>query len=164
MDEEKINKGRNEVNAGLSLIQQGQKEDAGRHFMEALDCYESIQDPHQKRDELAVIAVMFTKIGIYDLSLMAIQDAIELDKQLNDQHLLAEDMITLGNINQSLGNLQKAEASQREALKISLKYKYYDDAASASTNLAIILWNQDRMDEAVKLLKNSLEYLINKPF
>jgi tetratricopeptide (TPR) repeat protein len=63
----------------------------------------------------------------------------------------------------NLGRTEEAVGIQKRALKISLDNGDYANAASASTNLALIVGRQGRMDEAINLLKSSLAYLEKKP-
>jgi len=56
----------------------------------------------------------------------------------------------------------EAVRNYREALQLCLENGDFDNAASASTNLAGIIANQDKMPEAITLLRNSLGYLQKK--
>ena len=84
---------------------------------------------------------------------MGVREAIALDKKLGEPRQLAEDIVTLGNANINLGKVDEAAENYRDALQLCLDNGDYDNAASASTNLAGIIANQDKMPEAITLLR-----------
>ena len=101
--------------------------------------------------------------GHHDLALAAVQDALVLDEQLQDHRHLAEDLLTQGNIQMQLGRVDDAEVSYERALARSLEHGHMDNAASASTNLAILLANSGRLPQAIARLQESLAYLLEQP-
>lgn len=164
MDEDIIESGRQEVNNGIGKLKMGQKDKASTHFMKAMDYFDSIDDKMKRRDELGVFASLLVRMGFGDLAVMSGGDAIELDRALGEKKKLVEDLLTLGNAHDTLGNPDKAIENNQEALRICLDNGYFADAASANTNLAGIIANKGRMDEAISMLRKSLEYLKKEPF
>jgi len=156
-------RGTEHVKAGIQAAQRGRADDAGQHFLAALDVFAKLPDPAERRGELGPAAMAFERVGHHDIALMAVQDALELDELLNDHRHFAEDLLTLGNIQMNLGRTGEAEATYERALAICLKYGYLDDAASASTNIAILMANSDRMPLAMERLRQSLAYLAKQP-
>ena len=63
-----------------------------------------------------------------------------------------------------LGVAEEASRAYRSALAIGLEQRHFANAASASTNLAVLLANSGQLDQAIELLKNSLEYLEKESF
>ena len=104
-------------------------------------------------------------LNVFDLGLEATQMVIRIDNLLNlNPEDLVDDLIAYGNFQWKLDNLPKAIEAFKKVIDIGLKNNDYSNAASASTNLAIILINNKQVDEGIKLLENSLEYLSRKPF
>jgi tetratricopeptide (TPR) repeat protein len=164
MDSEYLNLIKKEIDSGYELSRGIEKSKASQHFMNALDISASIQDQRLKQQQLSMLSIICSTNGFFDIALMAVQDALDIDTALNDNKSLVSDYLTLGNVNSSLGKPQEAENIYRKALKIALDNHIYTDAASASTNIAMIVGNQNKLAEANTLLNNSLEYLKKAPF
>ena len=164
MDKDLVQTCQKEVNEGIRFLQQSDKIRAGKYLMEGLKCAENILEPREKHEQLSMLALLFEMLGFYDLSLMAFQQAIELNTQLKDENLLAKDLLHIGNAITSLGKFQKAEEIFRRALPIFLKNNSYDDLACTLTNIGQIMANQGRFLESVDMFKKSLEYLQEEPF
>jgi tetratricopeptide (TPR) repeat protein len=163
-DEEIIRKSISEANIAVGIIRTGRL-DAGAHFWRALEYLDNIKDLPTRRKQLIHISTeLFNGFMFYDLSLFAVQSAIEIDKILQDQRTLVADIIAYGNINMNMGNNDLAADNYRKAIDICLKNKDYADAASASTNLAGILASNGKMLEAIPLLYQSIEFLRKDPF
>lgn len=162
MDKQIADQSKAEIEQGVEALKRGDKDTASNHFWNALDCLGDIQDEQVRRDELGPLALYFADLGLLDMALIGAREAIVLDKKLGDTRNLAEDILTLGNINLNLGKLAQATENYQEALQLCLDNGDFDNAASASTNLASIIANQDRMPEAITLLRNSLVYLQKK--
>ncbi len=131
---------------------------------EAFEHYLAIIDDAEKRKNLGKYTVTLDQIGFYDLALEVAIEAIELDKKLNDEQHLAEDIMACGNANLHLNNEDLALKYYKQALEMSLKSGHLNNAASATTNMALIIGNQGNMKEAVDLLYKSLTYLSKMPF
>lgn len=159
MDEEIVVRSREELIAGRRALERGEKDKASTHFWNVLDCLDEIEDRKERRGELWLFASHLVKLGFIDLAVMAVREAIELDETLGDRRHLAEDILTLGNANLQLGNTDEAAVNYREAMQIFLDNEEYGNAASACTNLAGIIANQGQMDDAISLLRKSMEYL-----
>ena len=163
-DEEIIRKSVNEANIAMSMIREG-RINAGVHFWRALVYLDSLKDLRMKRNELIIISnQLFSRMKFYDLSLFAVQSAIELDELLQDPRSLVNDMIDYGNINVNMGNNDLALDNYRRVIDICLGNNDFANAASASTNLGGILASMGKMLEAIPLLNQSIEYLKKAPF
>lgn len=148
-----------EAHAGLAALRGGAKDDAGLHFLRALASLDDVPQPLERRNLLSEIAEFFAQEGFEDLALMAALEAIAADEQLGLERGLAKDRITYANLHLRLGNMEQAEAIYRALIDRCLQQKDYANAASASTNLAGILANNNYPADAIRLLENSLEYL-----
>ena len=164
MDEENAKAATAEANEGIARIIAGRADEASVHFTNALDRVGLIVNDRARRDELSLLAGMFDQVGFPDLALMAAQQAIDLDKTLGLDALLALDMLALGNAHASMENTTKAEAAFRQALAVFIDRNDLADAASATTNIAAIVANRGEMDDAIGLLNKSLGYLEQSPF
>lgn len=164
MDDEKITLVRDEVQKGMDAIAAGNNDLGSRHFWTATDILATIQDDSKKRDEMSSLAYIFTRYGFHDLALIEASELVVIDEKLGNNRNLAEDLLALGNANTNLGQADKAEENYNRALKICLKKGYYSNAASASTNIAGIKAEQNKMDDAIALLRKSLEFLEKEPF
>src|SRR5262249_8773672 len=117
-----------------------------------------------RRDEISTLATLFDMYGFHDLALMAAEEAVELDRILGLDKLLAEDIVSAGCAHQNMDNTAKAEACFQEALEICLRRNDWANAASANTNIAGIVANRGEMAKAIEMLEVSLEYLAKEPF
>lgn len=151
------------ISTGLAARSNGRLNEAGRYFRKALNEFSRMPDPAQRRAVLGPAALAFESSGHHDLALAAVQDALVLDEQLQDHRHLAEDLLTQGNIQMQLGRVDDAEVSYERALARSLEHGHLDNAASASTNLAILLANSGRLPQAISQLQESLAYLLEQP-
>lgn len=159
MSGDPIELGRGEANLGVTALRQGRRDQAGEHFLNALDHFEAIEDSQSRRHELSTLATLLEVTDMPDLALMAAGAAIELDRTLDAPRQLAGDLLTLGNAHMKLDDSEKARPAFQEALDICLENDFLDDAASASTNLATLVANLGDLEEATRLLKDSLSYL-----
>ena len=150
------------METGVEALKRGDKDTASNHFWNALDFLGDVQDDRVRRDKVGSLALYYVDQGLFDLAVMGAREAIALDKKLGETRLLAEDIVTLGNANMNLGKMDEASENYRDALQLCMDNGDYDNAASASTNLAGIIANQDKMPEAITLLRNSLDYLKKK--
>jgi tetratricopeptide (TPR) repeat protein len=152
-----------EVEKGLKALKQGDKDTASKHFWNALDCLADVQDDRMRRDELRPLASGYFEMGLLDLAIMAATEAIALDTKLKEPRQQAKNLITRGNAYMNLGRLEEAIKDFSKTLKLCLDNEDYANAAAASTNIATIKATQDKMTEALKLLRNSLGYLEKEP-
>jgi tetratricopeptide (TPR) repeat protein len=159
VDEEAAGSGRQHVNEGIEALQANRRDHAALWFSQGLDAFDRIEDGRMRRDELGSVAQLLDRLGFPDLALYAAGEAAELDEQLGDRRALAEDLVGQGNACLHLGRSAEAEDFYRRALAICLEDGHWDNAASAATNIAIIIGNDGRMDEAIALLQESLGYV-----
>jgi tetratricopeptide (TPR) repeat protein len=163
-DEEICDQSANESRIAFKKLRE-RRLNAGVHCWRALTVLDNMKDLRMKRNCLLVLAEqVFKGLKCFDLSLFAIQSAIEIDKSLSDTKSLAQDLLVYGNINMDLGNTYSAIEAYRKTIEINLKNQDFANAASASTNLAIMLANNYKLEESITLLNQSLSYLDKKPF
>lgn len=156
-------RGNEATTAGLEAMEQKRRDEAVVHFNTALDHYEAIQDDAERCTELGTFALLLDQAGFPDLALIASQEAVELDEQLGNLRHMAEDMVTCGNAQLHMGNTDEALSLYRQALDVCVANGDLDNAASASTNIAVIIGNQGEMDEAIRMMYQSLDYLNRQP-
>jgi tetratricopeptide (TPR) repeat protein len=137
---------------------------AGQHFNKALDLTEDVKDDRTRRDELAVLSILFDQCGFPDLALTAAEESVDLDRRLGLDGLIHEDLLNVGTAHLNLDNDAKAEACFREALALALARDAWADAASSSTNLGNVLAKRDEMGKAIDAYQKSLEYLEKEAF
>lgn len=165
MDDATIAKLREQASHGMQAVKTGQTSVASKHFYDALNLAEEVQDSRKRRDEITTLALIFESYGFPDLSLMAAEMAVALDRSLGlDGKKLCGDLLAVGNAHVNLGNTQKAESIFREALELSLQANDWADAASANTNIGSIVANQGNLAGAIKMFEESLSYLAKAPF
>lgn len=154
-----ILKSQEEVNAGLVAIKQGMKDEAGNHFWYALQQLDKVNNSTERRNLYSEISELLYNVGFEDLALMAVLEALDADAKMGLQRSFIKDSMTYANIHTRLGNLEESEAKYRAIMQSCLKNGDYGNAASASTNLAGILADENYLEEATQLLQNSLDYL-----
>jgi tetratricopeptide (TPR) repeat protein len=151
--------GRAQINEGIEAIRQGRRDEAALLFSRGLDMLDGIEGEAERRTELGSAGLVLDQVGFPDLALSALSDAVELGEQLGDRRALAEDVINQGRAYLHLDQQAEAERCFRRGLEVCEEDAEWDDAASALTNLAIIIGNQGRMDEAIDMLKRAIAYL-----
>lgn len=156
---EAIARSQHEVNLGIHALRRGRKDEAGIYFWRALDALDAVDNERQQRDVLSEIAQFFLTAGFEDLALMAVADAMALDAKLGFPAGMIRNRMTHANVHMRLGNHEAAEASYRELIEHCVKHGELANAASASTNLAIILANEGYRKEAIGMLAQSLRWL-----
>src|SRR6185295_12637876 len=77
---------------------------------------------------------------------------------------VVNDFLSYGNIQNNIGNHAKARDAYQEALDISMQSKKFSNAASCSTNLAMLYFKDHQVVSAMKLLEQSFEFLKKDPF
>jgi len=163
MESQSAKRGQDAANAGIEALKQNRRDEAGMHFNRALDHYEEIEDMAERRSELGTFALLLDRVGFPDLALMTAQEAVELDKQLGDQRHLAEDIVTCGNAELHMGNTDDALSHYSRALDVCVANGDLDNAASTSTNIALIIGNRGEMNKAIRMMYESLDYLAQQP-
>lgn len=164
MDQITIRKVREMRAAALMHLQRRDPRRAGYFFTRAAYFAEEIEDPLLRRNEYGPLAEVLIRAGLGEMGLRLAEEAIRLDHELKDTRRLVSDLLSYGNALGRMGRHEKALGVFRQALDISLKEGAYANAASASTNIAAILANGGRFDEALKMLSDSLGYLRRAPF
>jgi len=152
------------IQRGVAAQNEYRFDDAGLSFWHALSCIDASPDPKERRDQSLQLASFFLRVTHEDLALLAISEAIRLDEKLKDHASLVSHLIFYGNIHMRLGNTDEAKATFADVIERCLEIEDYGDAASASTNLAAMTANSGDGAGAIKLLRNSLQYLAKKPF
>ena len=128
---------------------------AGQHFNKALNLTEDVKDDRTRRDELAVLSILFDQCGFPDLALTAAEESVDLDRRLGLDELIHGDLLNVGTAHLNLDNDAKADACFREALALALARGDWANAASASTNLGNVLAKRGEMTKAIMLLQVS---------
>jgi tetratricopeptide (TPR) repeat protein len=152
------------IQRGIAAQNEFRFDDASLSFWRALSCIDASPDLKERRDRSVQLASFFRKATHEDLALLAISEAIRLDEKLNDNAALINHLIYYGNIHMRLGNTDEAKATFADVIERCLEIENYGNAASASTNLAALTANSGDGAGAIKLLRNSLQYLAKKPF
>ena len=147
-----------EINRGIEALKVHDRGGAVDHFQRALDGLEGVADLESRRDEFANMAMLFCQLDVPDLGLLAAREAVAIDEQLNDRSLFAQDTHLCGVAMHRLGSLAGAEQAYRDARQIFIDDKDWANAASATTNLAILVGQED-IKQKIELLEESLVYL-----
>ncbi|MBL8981228.1 MAG: tetratricopeptide repeat protein [Gemmatimonadetes bacterium] len=155
---------RKAANEGISALRRGRRDEAATHFDEALALCDDLEPALTRRGELSSLSLLFQQAGFGDLALAAAQDALDIVKAEGRTDLLGGDLLAVGNAHQTLGNTTAAIALFEEALALCIAQERWADAASASTNIAGLAFNEGNQDRAFALLKQSLDFLARNPF
>ena len=164
MDEETVRTIKADADRGLEAVRRGRADLAGEHFNRALGHAEDLGDDRTRRDELAVLSILFDECGFPDLALSAAEESVALDRQLGLDDLLHGDLLNVGTAHLNMDNDARAEASFREALDRAIGRRDWANAASASTNLGNVFAKHDEMKRAIEAYEKSLEYLAQEAF
>lgn len=163
MDDNVLTACRHAVDDGIDAIQAGDRSEAIESFQRALDLLHEVADIETRRDELGPLALLLDRVGLHDLSLLAAREAVALDEQLNDRNALGQDILQCGTAMGRLGDIDAAVDAYRHARSLFVEDGHWANAASATTNLAVVV-GQDDLDEAIDLLEESLVFLSREGF
>lgn len=152
------------VERGIAAQNEYRFDDASLFFWHALTCIAASPDPKERRNQSRQLASIFFKRTHEDLALLAISEAIRLDEELKEHEALVFDLIFYGNVHMRLGNTDEAKATFADVIQRCVEVGDYGNAASASTNLAMLTANSGDGAGAIKLLSKSLQYLTKKSF
>jgi tetratricopeptide (TPR) repeat protein len=164
MESQHAKEGRKATNKGIEVLEMKQRDLAASYFDTALERFEAIEDDAERCRELGVFALVLDNVGFPDLALMAGNIAVDLNEKLGDKTQMAEDLNTCGMAQMHLGNAEEALVLYRQAFEIFESKHRWANAASAFTNMALIIGNGGKMDEAIKMLYKSLDYLSEEVF
>ncbi len=151
------------IDSGFEAIKQGDREHAIDEFDSAVDKLDDVSDRRKRRDKYAQLAQMFIQLQAAERGLDAARVAVELDEELGDRNLLGQDVLLCGTAIGRMGNVQAAVNAYSDALKIFLEDENWANAASANTNIAVIVGQND-IDQGIEMLEQSLVYLGRQPF
>jgi tetratricopeptide (TPR) repeat protein len=147
----------------MKALESGDRDGAIDAFQEAFDGLDHVPEEQERRDKYALLGTMFINLDLPDRGLLAARAAVDLDEALNDRNLLGQDILTCGTAIGRMGNIAGALEAYRDARRIFVEDKNWANAASANTNIAIIVGQKD-IGEAIDLLEESLTYLERIPF
>lgn len=151
--------GHEEINKGVDALNQGQRDVAARHFDTALEQFELIESDVERCRELGVYALWIDQAGFPDIALMAAQEAASINQKFGDDAQMAEDLNTCGIAQMHLGNNEEALELYRQAYSIFISKNKWASAASTYTNMALIIGNTGEMNEAIRMMYKSIDYL-----
>lgn len=154
---------RAEIDRGIEALNVRDRDRAIDHFQRALDGLDGVADLKSRRDEFAKMAMLFCQLDVADLGLLAAREAVAIDEQLNDRNLLGQDILLCGTAMGTLGNLAAAEQAYRDGRQIFIEDENWANAASATTNIAILVGQED-IKQGIELLEESLVYLERQEF
>ena len=152
-----------QISAGVAAFEANDRDGALACFQQALDTLEAVEDKTAQRDQFARLGTGFIHLGAPDRALLAAQAAVALDQELGDRNFEGQDILLCGTAYAGLGNLQAALSAYRDARDIFVQDENWANAASANTNIAIYVGQQD-LDQAIDLLEQSLTYLTRQAF
>lgn len=164
MDSEVIQSIQDAANRGIEALKRHDAAQASLDFDEALQLCDDVRDERARRDEVSILGSLFDHCGFPDLSLLAAEEAVDLDRKLGLEHELAGDLLNVGNAYQGAGNRKRAEEVYREVLALCLKRNELANAASANTNIAGMVADRGDWPAAIEMLKQSLAWLAQEPF
>jgi serine/threonine protein kinase/Tfp pilus assembly protein PilF len=136
--------------------------DLGR-LQPAEDGYNRVIDLARQNDLKGIAARAYKDIGDlykaksdYNAGIEALNHALELYRDLNDQLELSHTLNNLGNIQWVAGQLDQALEHYHEALKIQTELKSDRDIASSLSNIGSIYSMRGQYNEGVSFLDRSL--------
>jgi tetratricopeptide (TPR) repeat protein len=147
------------IDGAIAATQAERFGDAGEKLLHALEAIERHPDAAARARELGLLADLCSEAGHPDLALMALHGALESGERDDRPERYCADLLTLANSWQRLERPAAAASVNAAALSYAVQHGRFADAASASTNLAIIAANEGRLPDALPRLQQSLEFL-----
>jgi tetratricopeptide (TPR) repeat protein len=155
----------NEFNHGDDALEAGDRARARFHFVRAVSFLEDVEQPKQRRDELAALALALLRRGFGDVASPALNEVIKLDDKRGARQSLGIDFLRYAWARLQAGDLNAAWDNFERARELSLEYGDHANAAAASTNMAIVISQDKRrlqaggVVRAIGLLRESLGFL-----
>ncbi|SEM36635.1 hypothetical protein SAMN04489760_1124 [Syntrophus gentianae] len=147
------------LDQGIESTRVGQYGKAGQQYLKAIEDIETWRDGPDRLQYLQFIGFICSRSGHPDLALIAMQKLLESKECSNNPKNYCTNLITLANSWNRLGRLAASYAVNKEVMTYALLHNDFSNAASASTNLAMLEANNGHLTEALKRLKKSLELL-----
>jgi hypothetical protein len=144
---------------GMERTRAGHFGEAGRCFLQVLELIDTWPDGPERSTQLSVLGDLCAGAGHPDLALMAVQGLVESPDRRRHPAQHCADLLTLANSWAGLGRTAAAAAVNGAVLALALEHQRYADAASASTNLAILDANAGRLPQSLERLQASLAWL-----
>ncbi|MBN1988904.1 MAG: tetratricopeptide repeat protein [Bacteroidales bacterium] len=146
-----------EQTKGRTFHAKGEFEQAIPRFNAALKTARSIENSTLIAANLQYIASSYFNLNKSDSAIAYINEAIGINKQLNDLKRLSVCYNTLGGIYWSTGNYAKAVETFYETLRIKEQQKDTIGMANITNNIGIVFETQNNTQQAIDLYLKALE-------
>ncbi len=147
----------------VDAIRISDKQGAVAHLNRAMQALENAPNERDRRDRYVAVANWLLRLGEAMGGLEAARAAVAVDEAMEDRNLLGQDILLVGTAVGTLGNLHAAEQAYRDARQIFIDDENWANAASATTNIAVLI-GQDDIDAGIDLLEESLVFLSREEF
>jgi tetratricopeptide (TPR) repeat protein len=149
--------GMNKVNANLANIynKEGNKQLALKTYFESLDFFEKQGNVSATAQTKANIAFLLIETNNYNKALKYINDAVVIQKKINDEIGLCTSYITLGNAYLKLKDTVNSLNSFNKSLLLSKKIGNKLTESTALLNIGAIKNTQQKSEEAKALVEKS---------
>ena len=154
---------REDVERGIRAFEGNHRDRCISFLQRAADRLDEITDTKDRREMYSQLGTLFIQVNAPERALLAAQEAVALDRELGDRNLEGQDILLCGTAIGTLGNVAGALAAYREAREIFIEDENWANAASATTNIAVIIGQED-IDQGINLLEESLTYLERQAF
>jgi serine/threonine-protein kinase len=119
---------------------------------------ELADQPEIQSEMYTVVAGLYEELGIYDQALALWEKAIPIQRDLEEQELLAETLSRYGFTLNDMGRTEEAKPALREALQLRRERPDDPEAVASSLNqLGMFLAYEGEYEEAAALLRESIE-------
>lgn len=149
--------GMNKINANLANIynKEGNKQLALKTYFESLDLFEKQGNVSATGQTKANIAFLLIETNNYNKGLKYINDAVVIQKKINDEIGLCTSYITLGNAYLKLKDTVNSLNSFNKSLLLSKKIGNKLTESTALVNIGAIKNTQQKSEEAKALVEKS---------
>jgi hypothetical protein len=162
-DAETVERARDLTSEAMDALAAGDERRASVSLARAVSRLEGVERPEVRWAELGPLGALLVWTGFSDLGLNVVWTVIQLDYELHRLERLVDDLVMYGLALYSVGDA-KAKDAFTEAHDLAVGNERYADAASASTNLAVVFLNDGDPQSAEALLHRSLRHLAHEPF
>jgi len=154
----------NDPNNLAALLQAGWLEVDGGNPQAGLDPLNralalavQVDNQEQKAVILQALGIAYERMNKFDDAVESIQKSMDINKSLNKQVGVANNLVELGNVMAATGKPDEALANYNKALNLRREIGAKKDAASTLLSIGGLMEDRGQYDKALQLYKESLQ-------
>lgn len=141
---------------GLQFLERNAYDDAMTHFQAALEACRATGERARLGNVLSHLGLLMMRLDEPDRAEQYLSEAVVIAREVGDRHLLPTALIHHADLLRRRGEIEAVDSQLLEALAITRETGYVHGGAFALTALASQALSCGRLDEALRLLRESV--------